>query len=149
MLQTALRDDEPKAEPGTAPLDSEQAAALMTCMAQVDVHPRRREFWGADGEVRCAFWTGLVLGAGALVGSDRLMGHTYIRTLTIPKNPQWRQGRREALARTLGRAFADDRKFSVMWSESPRGCVGCVDACGCNGGCGGCRGLTTMPLCVD
>jgi len=58
MLQTALRDDEPKAEPGTAPLDSEQAAALMTCMAQVDVHPRRREFRGADGEVRGAFWTG-------------------------------------------------------------------------------------------
>jgi hypothetical protein len=52
MLQTALRDDEPKAEPGTAPLDSEQAAALMTCMAQVDVHPRRREFRGAEGEVR-------------------------------------------------------------------------------------------------
>lgn len=51
MLQTALRDDEPKSEPSTAPLDSEQAAALMTCMAQVDVHPRRKEFKG-DTEVR-------------------------------------------------------------------------------------------------
>lgn len=62
MLQTALRDDEPKSELGTAPLDSEQAAALMTCMALVDVHPRRWEFRG-DTEVcilaLCALGWGL------------------------------------------------------------------------------------------
>lgn len=61
MLQTALRDDEPKSEPGTAPLDSEQAAALMTCMAQVDVHPRRGEFRGDTevGKYACAWASGL------------------------------------------------------------------------------------------